>query len=161
MIGKIDSVQSEFKPKLQKNTLSKIEKLKAKVEGQKDDFDNLNILWKEFVTNKDTLTEAFILAGYYCDKIAQIKSWTIKGHMNSCKEGQRYLDHIDNLQKTENLEYDDELACRVKRLRIKVWDCRYWELVLQARKETHEERERFGPASAGIMRTDLNSDKQP
>jgi len=161
MIGKVDSVQKEFKPKLQKNTLSKIEKLKAKVEGQKDDFDNLNILWKEFIANKDTLTEAFILAGYYCDKIAQIKSWTIKGHMNSCKEGQRYLDHIDQLQKTEKLKYDEELACRVKRLRIKVWDCRYWELVLQARKETHEERERFGPASAGIMRADLNSDKQP
>ena len=161
MIEKIAAVQKEFKPKLQKSTLSKIEKLEAKVEGQKDDFDNLNILWAEFVANEDTLTESFILADYYCDKIAQVKSWTIKGHLNSCKEGQRYLDHIDKLQKVESLEYDDELACRVKRLRIKVWDCRYWELVLQARKETHEERERFGPASAGIMRADLNSDKQP
>lgn len=161
MIEEITKIQKEFKPKLQKNTLSKIEKLKAKVEGQKDDFENLNIIWKEFVANDDTLTESFILARYYCDKIAQIKSWTIKGHMNSCKKGQWYLDHIDKLQKLESLEYDDELACRVKRLRIKVWDCRYWELVMQARKETHEERERFGPASAGIMSIDLNSDKQP
>jgi len=38
---------------------------------------------------------------------------------------------------------------------------RYWELVMQARKETHEEREKFGPASSKIMQTDLNSDKQP
>lgn len=161
MIGKIAEVRKAFNPQLQKSTLSKIEKLKAKVEGQKDDFDNLNILWKEFVDNKDTLTEAFILADYYCDKIAQIKSWTIKGHMDACKKGQHYINNIDQLKQQESLEFDEELACRIRRLRIKVWDCRYWELVLQARKETHEERERFGPASAEIMRGDLNSDKQP
>ena len=53
------------------------------------------------------------------------------------------------------------MACRVRRLQIKVWDCRWWELVLQARKETHEERERFGPKSAAVMFGDLNGPDLP
>ena len=157
----IAAIRKEFKPKLGATTVDKIKRLEAKLEGSKDDFDNLEILWKEFITNKDTILEAFNVAGYYCDKIAQVKSWTILGHLEACKKGQHYIDHIDQLQKSAKLEFDEELACRVKRLRIKVWDCRYWELVLQARKETHEERERFGPISAGIMRADLNSDQLP
>ena len=52
-------------------------------------------------------------------------------------------------------------CCNFGSGRAKIWDCRYWELVLQARRETHEERERFGPASAMIMEGDLNGAQLP
>jgi len=161
VIGTIIKMRGEHQPKLQKSTNDKIQYLNEIVQENKDNYENLNILWKEFVNNKDTLIEAFDVVDFYCDKIAQVKSWTIVGHMDACPKGQQYLDKIYALQKSDQLEFDEELACRIKRLQIKVWDCRYWELVRQARKETHEERERFGPASAGIMQNDLNSDKLP
>lgn len=161
MLENIVKIRADHNPKLDNVTIEKIKKLEAKVKKSADDFAALGTLWATFISNKDTLFEAYSTAGFYCDKIAQVKSWTIKGHMQQCKKGQQYLDLIDGMQKSNNLKFDDELACRVQRLRRKVWDCRYWELVLQARKETHAERERFGPQSALIMEGDLNSDKQP
>jgi len=161
MLGKIDSLKKEHNPKLDKATAEKVDYLQKTIQNFNADFANLEKVWATFIENNDTLTEPFQLAEFYCDKIAQVKSWAIKGHMNECKEGQQYLDKIDALQKSDNLEFDEELACRVLRLRIEVWDCRYWELVLQARKETHEERERFGPPSAATMQGALNSDKLP
>ena len=161
MLSNIDSLKKEFSPKLDKTISDKVAFLQKTIQGFDDDFANLEKVWGTFIEKKDTLTEPFQLAEFYCDKIAQVKSWTIKGHMNECKEGQQYLDKIAALKKSDNLEFDEELACRVRRLQIEVWDCRYWELVMQARKETHEERERFGPPSAAKMQAALNSDKLP
>ncbi len=161
MLEKIASVREEYNPKLDKTTLDKIANLENKLKKYEDDHAALETLWATLIENNDTLFEAYRLEGFYCDKIAQVKSWTIKGLMNECKRGQQYLELIDDLQQQHSLQFDDELSCRVLRLRQEVWDCRYWELVLQARKETHEERERFGPPSALIMEEELNSDQQP
>jgi len=94
---------------------------------------------------KDTITDADLVdqlnaSEFFCDKISQVKSWTMKGHLKACEEGQEYLDKIAEFKEEHSLEFDDVLSCKVQRLKIKVWDCRYWELVRQARKETHEER---------------------
>ncbi len=161
MLDSIAVLQEEYKPSLSAVAKKKIKGLEAKVKAYADDLEALDLLWAEFIVENDTLLKPFETADFYCDKIAQVKSWTIKGMMDECKMGQYYLDAIEALQKEHSLEFDEELACRVLRLQIEVWDCRYWELVLQARKETHAERERFGPASAKIMENDLNSDKQP
>ncbi len=161
MLERITQLRTEYNPQLDNTTLDKVKKLEGKLKKYDDDLSALNDLWGTFIQNNDTLFEPYNLAGFYCDKIAQVKSWTIKGHIQQCKKGQHYLDLIDGLQRKHTLKFDDELACRVQRLRQKVWDCRYWEMVLQARKETHAERERFGPQSARIMESDLNSDKQP
>ncbi|MEO1714459.1 MAG: hypothetical protein AAFU60_14095, partial [Bacteroidota bacterium] len=138
----------------------KIAWLKSEVGKYTGDTGTLQTAWGNF-TPQDTLTEPVELAEFYCDKIDQVYSWVIKGHLNQCPEGQNYLDQIDAFQKEHTLTFDPELDCKIHRLRIKVWDCRYWELVRQAQKETHEERERFGPASTLKMKGDLNSDQQP
>lgn len=161
MLGAIVKIRAEHDPKLGADVLKKIKSMEAKLDGYDQDLVDLNTVWKEFIDNQDTLAEQPKLAGFYCYKIALIKSWTIKGHLDGCDNGQGYLDKIDALQKAEELEYDEELACSVKRLRIRVWDCRYWELVLQARKEANEEREKFGPQSASIMQQDLNGEDLP
>ena len=127
ILEKINAIKSENKPDLKSITLEKIKNLEIKLEEEKDNVANLNQLWDEFISNKDTILEPFDVAGYFCDKIALAKSWTIKGHMDACKKGQHYINNIDHLKQQESLEFDEELACRIRRLRIKVWDCRYWE----------------------------------
>ncbi len=82
-------------------------------------------------------------------------------HYEDCDDGQYYIDKIDSYTEKHDLSYDDELDCRILRLRGKVYQCKYWLLVLQARKETHEERERFGPKSAQLMYADLNGPELP
>ena len=158
MYKKIKALQTSNPHELPADLNEKVTFLSGEVGNTEEDMANLNLAWKEY-TPKDTLLKPiadYKLVPYYCDKIAQVKSWVMKGGVNSCAEGQQYLDSINALQKRHNLVFDAQLACHVLRLRIEVWDCRYWEIVAQARKETHEERERFGPASALIMQTDLN-----
>ncbi len=161
MLEKIATIRKEFKPDLDPTTLTKVKKLEAKLSKYENDLANLEKVWLSFLENEDTLYSDPPLPDFYCDKIAQVKSYTVKGGLQICERGQQYLDKIDGLQKKYVLEFDKELNCAITRLRAKVWDCRYWELVLQARKETHAERERFGPASAKIMEGDLNSDQLP
>ncbi len=161
MLDKIRMVEKEYNPPLNDIVRGKIKKLETRLQQYATESANLDQLWSTFVQNNDTLTAPYQLADFYCDQIQQVKSWTIKGHLDACPSGQEYLDKIDQFQKTNSLEFDEELNCRIHRLRIKVWDCRWWELVRQARKETHEEREQFGPPSAGIMQGDLNSEQQP
>jgi len=161
MLGRIGDIVKEQDPELSDETLGKFEDLYKASKSNHKDLESLNEQWAEFIENNDTIPNGIDLADVYCDKIAQVKSWTIQGHFDACKEGQRYLDKIDGLQEKHELEFDEELGCRVLRLRGKVYQCRYIELVMQARKETHAERERFGPQSSSVMQGALNSDKQP
>lgn len=161
MLKNIGDVMEEFEPDLDATTLEKIDNLEKKIATYEKDLEHLNTTWDTFVEQQDTLTEPHGLVNFYCDKIAQVKSWAIKGHLNACDEGEGYLKRIDGLQKKHKLKYDEVLSCRIQRLRGKVYQCIYIKLVRQAQKETHEERERFGPVSAAKMQAALNSDKLP
>ncbi|MEM1322337.1 MAG: hypothetical protein AAGG75_18890 [Bacteroidota bacterium] len=161
MLTKIATIWQEEEPELSQETNDKIEKLINTYQGYQSELDTLNSVWGEFIELEDTLLRPAPLAGFYCDKIAQVQAWLIRGHLSPCDQGQQYLDRIDNLKAAHQLDLDEEVACRLLRLRGKVYQCRYIELVIQARTETHAERERFGPASATIMEGDLNSDKLP
>ncbi len=161
MLDSVNLIRKTFNPTPPKTVKTKVDALAAKLQQYQTDIENLDKLWATFIDNKDTMLAPFTVEEFYCDHITKVKSLVLLGHIDYCEKGQGYLDKIDTLQAQHELKYDEELACRILRLRIKVWDCRYWELVLQARKETHEERERFGPESARIMETDLNSEQQP
>ena len=161
MLAGAEKTRQTFKVELDGETQQRLDKLKNLVDKNRKDLADLNALWKDFVAQKDTLDRQFTVQDFYCDKIAQVKSWAMKGHVKACDEGQQYLDNINNLQKKHSLKFDKELECSVNRLRQKVWDCRYWELVRQAQRETHAERESFGPKSAKVMELDLNTQKMP
>ena len=161
MLEKIATIWKTDKPELNDITLAKIKGLKTIMETAKEEEEALQTLWAAFVAAGDTLTDAYSLSDFYCNPISQVMSWTIAGHMEPCSQGQSFLDNIDILKNEKNLSFSDTLKCSILHLRQKVYDCRYWELVEKARKETHAEREKFGPASAKIMQTDLNSDKLP
>jgi hypothetical protein len=159
-VADVNKLLSSNKIELGAKTTDKLNYLQQLVDGYNKTNKELTEKWKVFVENNDTIAVPYDVDAFYCDKIMQVKSWCLMGHFNTCKQGQSYLSKIDSFQKKHNLNYDPELACRVTRLRLKVWDCRYWELVELAWKETHEERERFGPKSAEIMFKDLNGPKQ-
>ncbi len=170
----IADARAEHNPDLSDEVIEKIDYLQALVDQQDKDLADLNTAWdlmieKDQVTSwsegfpqEDTVIRDDIrLVEFYCDKIAQTKSWCIKGHLDPCTKGQPFIKRIDALKKKHNLKYDKELACRVQRLRSKVYQCKYWKLVLKARQITHKEREVFGPKSSETMRVDLNSAEQP
>ncbi len=173
-LADIEKAREEHNPTLSGDVLGKIDILKKLVEEEDKDMADLTTAWGLFIENdkvsswteeypqEDTIIRDDIrLVDFYCDKIAQTKSWCIKGHLDPCTKGEPFLKKIQALQKEHKLKYDKELACRVQRLESKVYQCKYWKLVLEARKITHEEREVFGPASAETMRVDLNSAEQP
>ncbi|MEO1408703.1 MAG: hypothetical protein AAFW73_02420 [Bacteroidota bacterium] len=162
MLNKIGALLQEHEPQLGADTETQLQKLFDRYQQREEELKALNSLWSSYLENGDTLLEAYELAAAYCDPIAQTKAWVIEGSFfEACMEGKKYLDQIDALKREKRLKYEEDLKCAVIRLRQKVYDCRYWELVLQARKETHAERERFGPESAKIMYGDLNSDQLP
>jgi hypothetical protein len=160
-VADISKLMTKENPNLGDLTQRKFNDLESRAKNYTKNDKEIADLWKTFISNNDTISSPYQVAEFYCDKINQIKSWCLMGHYNTCTQGMDYLMRIDSFQKLNQLNFDTELACRVTRLRLKVWDCIYWRLVEQAWRETHEERERFGPSSAQIMYKDLNSGKQP
>ncbi|WP_264788645.1 hypothetical protein [Aureispira anguillae] len=171
----IAALRDSDAPELADVVLKKIDNLQAKQDEADQDLADLNaawtlyietdnvMKWEEGYPSKDsgTVRDNIRLVKFYCDKIAQTKSWVIKGQLDPCEKGEPYLKKIEKLKADHSLSYDKELACQISRLRNKVYQCKYWTLVLKAWKITHEECERFGPASSKIMYEDLNSEESP
>jgi hypothetical protein len=161
MMAKIEKIQKEFKPELGTDTAEKLEGLATRIQGLADETAELESIWQEFLENGDSLVSEVNLKRDYCDKTAQAKSWIIKAHGEACKKGKAFKNAIGKLKELEKLTFDEDMKCSLERLDQKIWDCEYWKLVLQAREETNEEREIFGPAAAQIMEMELNSEEQP
>lgn len=154
---------------------TKFEALKKKVAQSEQDLQDLNTAWTLYTStdtqmewlegyptpDDGTVRDNIRLVDFYCDPIAQTKSWVIKGQLDPCEKGDTYLAKIKSLKKKRGLSYDADLQCQVDRLKAKAYQCKYWTLVREARRLTHLEREEFGPRSAKVMYGDLNSDKQP
>ena len=173
-LADIYKLQEDYLLTLDNETQDKLNELDSKVKQAAQDLADLNKAWgiytltdtkKEWLEgfpSKDTIVRPQIrLVDFYCDPIAQTKSWVIKGQLDPCDLGEGFLKQIQQLKKQKSLQYDKELSCQVKRLEGKVYQCKYWALVVEARRITHQERETFGPASSLIMYDALNSDKQP
>lgn len=174
-LADIAKLRASDSPELADAVIKKLDNLQAKQDESDQDLADLNTAWslytstdktmewKEDFPQKDTglVRDNIRLVDFYCDKIAQTKSWVIKGQLDPCEKGDAYLAKINKLKKDASLSYDKELACQVSRLQSKVYQCKYWALVLKAWKVTYEECERFGPASSKIMYADLNSDELP
>lgn len=138
MLEKIASTRKAYNPTLDEVTEQKITALQAAIQGKKDDFDTLSSIWTQFVANNDTMTKEFELQAQYCDLIAQVRSWAVKGNFYYCDQGEHYLKLIDRFEREYSLTYDMELTCVIERLRIKVWECKRSELAMQAQFEANE-----------------------
>ena len=171
----IEELRSSDNPELADKVIEKIDKLQAKQDEADQDLADLDEAWDLYTTtdtemewkegfpqsDSGAVRDNIRLVKFYCDKIAQTKSWVIKGQLDPCEKGEPYLIKIDGLKKKHGLKYDKDLACQVSRLRNKVYQCKYWKLVLKAWQITYDECQRFGPASSKIMHDDLNEGEMP
>lgn len=169
-----NKTKEAFSLDLDAETTKKLANLDKRVKEAAQDLADLNAAWilytetdkvmewtKGYPEPDSIVRDQIRLVDFYCDKIAQTKSWAIKGLLDPCEKGDAYLAKINKLKAKHGLSYDDDLACQVLRLKGKVYQCKYWTLVREARRVTHLERETFGPKSAQIMYGELNSDKVP
>jgi len=144
MLQKIDSLQRQELTQLEQITMIKINELAALNERIQSNGAQIERLWNKFVAQGDILHDDYRSADFYCDYIHEIKDWTMKGLSSStCEEGIQYLEEIEAFQRNFEFKLGKELECRVRKLKIKVWNCRYQALEKLARVEApdaHEER---------------------
>jgi hypothetical protein len=143
-IKTIDSLQRRNPAVLDKVTRTKIKELGELAEKYRVNGEEIEELWDMFVANGDTTTIEYISTDQYCDHIQEAKDWTMQGLMGDCEEGIYYLDLIEQFNEKFEFTFYEELECRVQKLRIKIWDCRYNTLTELARLEgddaTYQER---------------------
>ncbi|MFN7118555.1 MAG: hypothetical protein ACK4TA_17285 [Saprospiraceae bacterium] len=135
MLDKIDALQKVDPAPLDKITITKINELSALIDKYAANGVKIEKLWNKFVAQGDKLTEDYQSTELYCDNIHQVKDWTMKGFAASCEEGIQYLEQIEAFQKDFEFKFTKDVECRVQKLRIKVWDCRYQALQQLARVE--------------------------
>ena len=49
----------------------------------------------------------------------------MQGLMGDCEEGIFYLGMIEKFNETFEFNFYEDLECRIQKLRIKIWQCRY------------------------------------
>lgn len=125
MLQQIDSLQNADMTPLENVTMRKINELDALLEQYQYNGENIERIWTFFMANDDTLLEDYETTDQYCDNILQVKDWTMKGLSGSCEEAHQYLKQIEEFNETFEFNFYEELECRVQKLRIMVWDCRY------------------------------------
>lgn len=144
MLQKIDSLQRVELTQLEQITMIKINELAALNERYLSNGMKIEQLWNKFVAQGDKLYEDYQSADLYCDYIHEVKDWTMKGLTSStCEEATRYLEEIETFQRNFEFHFARDLECRVRKLKIRVWDCRYQALEKLARVEApdaYEER---------------------
>lgn len=138
MLEKINDLQREDRTPLEEITMIKINDLLELTKQYRANGEKVERLWSKFIAQGDKLTENYQSEESYCDNIHQVKDWTMKGLSSSCEEGHVYLDKIDDFQQTFEFSFTEELECRVKKLRLQVWECRYQALQKLARVEAED-----------------------
>lgn len=138
-IKTIDSLQRRNPAILDKATRTKIKELGELAEKYKENGREIEMLWDAFIANGDTMTIEYYTTDQYCDHIQEVKDWTMQGLSGDCEEGIFYLNKIETFNETFEFAFYEDLECRVQKLRVRIWDCRYNTLKELARLEGDEE----------------------
>jgi len=144
MLLQIDSLQRAERTPLDKITREKIDELEEFYQLHVSNGEKIDMIWNNFIAQGDELLDYYESTDLYCDYVQLVKDWTMKGLSGTCEEGIQYLEQIEEINKTFEWVFYEELECRVQKLRFKVWDCRYQALQklahLEASPDTYEER---------------------
>ena len=135
MLQRIDELQQRDLTPLEPITMIKINELAALTEEYRANGMKIEGIWDRFVAQGDQLYQDYQSEDAYCDNIHQVKDWTMKGLSGTCEEGILYLEQIEEFQRNFDFDFFAELECRVQRLRLKVWTCRYDGLMKLAKVE--------------------------
>ncbi len=132
----IDSLRRATKTPLSKETKDKIKELAGLGELYVANGASIEEVWTFFVANDDKLLSDYGSTDKYCDNVQLVKDWTMRGLTADCEGAVPYLEQIERVTKRFDFKYYPELECRVQRLRLKVWDCRFAVLDEIAQLET-------------------------
>lgn len=125
-LADIYKIQEDYLLTLDQPMEEKLERLYQMVQQGPPQLEGLNKAWK-LASSTDKLSEVnpskINLEDYYCDDISTIKAWVIRGLMNPCKDGRKYLSKIDGLQRKNSVVYKDELDYQIELLRVYVGRC--------------------------------------
>ena len=141
MLQRIDELQRSDLTPLEPITMIKINELAALSEEYQANGVKIEGIWNRFVADGDVLYQDYESEDQYCDNIHQVKDWTMKGLSGSCEQGIQYLAQIEEFQRNFEFDFFEELECRVQRLRIKIWECRYDGLLKLAKIEAPDNHE--------------------
>ena len=125
MLQIIDSLERSDRTPLEDITITKIDELAEFYELHQTNGEKIDRIWNNFIAQGDELYENYESTDLYCDYVQLVKDYTMKGLSGTCDEGIEYLEKIEEINKTFDWVFYEELECKVQKLRIKVWDCRY------------------------------------
>ncbi len=126
-LSDIYKIQEDYLLTLDRTMEDKLERLYQMVQQGDPSMDGLRQAWA-LASSTDKLSEVdaskIQLEEYYCDDISTTKAWVIRGLMNPCKDGRRYLTKIDGLKRKNSLVYGEELDYQVELLRVYLGRCK-------------------------------------
>ena len=135
----IDSLQRLITAPLSPVARAKIDELRELKASYQANGTRIEGIWDDFVANGDTLTVAYASTEDYCDLIQQVKDWTMRGLSGDCQEANVYLERIEDFNARFDFKFYEALECRVERLRLRLWECRYTVVDELARLEAASE----------------------
>ena len=143
-LKQIDSLQSRKPVRLSPEVRAKIEQLAERHEEYLANGTSIEEVWSFFVVNDDQLLTDYESTTRYCDHVHEIKDWTMRGLTGDCDQALEYLTLIEDFNAKFDFKFYPELECRIQKLRIRIYDCRYdvvRELAeLESTPETYESR---------------------
>ncbi len=121
----IDSLRRRTKVPLSKETKDKIKELKEVREEYRQNGTDIEAIWLLFVANDDHLLADYNSTDQYCDHVQEVKDWTMRGLTQDCEGGLNYLEQIEAFNEKFDFKFYAVLECRIQKLRIKIYDCRF------------------------------------
>jgi len=115
----IDRIQKAYNPELDNATDAKLKKLEGIVKNENDNVATLNKAWKDFVPD-DKLSGGINFVFEYCDKVAQIRAYTIDGTINFCEKSRDRLVDIFKVREEFDPKLDRETIGKIDKLQAAV-----------------------------------------
>ncbi|MFK7796002.1 MAG: hypothetical protein AB8E82_01010 [Aureispira sp.] len=125
-LADIYKVQEDYLLTLDRTMEDKLEELYQMVQKGQPQEDGLNKAWALAGTTdklSDVDPSKINLESHYCNDESTLKAWVIRGLLQPCQDGKKYLKKIDQLASQKNISYDNELDYQVELLRVYVRRC--------------------------------------
>jgi len=126
-LNDIYKLQEDYLLTLDRTMENKLEALHKRVEDGEDQA-GLQKAWKVINNTDKNLTVAqkkqIEVFDNYCNVMDQCKAWAIKGRLNPCKDGSKYLNKIAYRRQKDKLRFGDDLDYQVALLETLVKKCK-------------------------------------
>lgn len=124
-IRKVDSIRAADRVAVSSVARGKLRELATLRETYEANGVALERAWALFVANGDSVAIEYTPTEEYCDMIQQAKDYTMQGLTGDCNDARLVLEEIDDFTRRFDFKLGLELECRVQKLRVRLWECRF------------------------------------